>query len=356
MPPFKILRKSDTQNEPFFDEKFVNFHPNHSVDARLTRTHYTKSLLAAAANRQSEFWMAIAVDSQEPIARIGADITDTGASIGFFEAQLTELGLAAAQHLVAAAIEWLAARGASEVHGPMDLNSWFNYRFKVRASEKTSESAPDADHPWEPSHPEAYATILRNAGFEDSLLYSSYFFELESSEQWKLHLKHLENDRNRTLAAGFKIRKLQGTDNVRKDIHSIFEVSNVAFANHPMFESIPFELFCSVTLPALTHFNAEPSRICFDKNGKAVAFMFAFLINGLIVYKSVAVLPEFQSLGISNAMTAELCDFGLKNNITNCVGALLREGNKSEMIGRSFEKVVKTSGRNDYILLRKAIS
>lgn len=356
MQPFNIVKKSETLDRAAFDTQFASFHPNHSPDSCAARTYYTRNLVAYASSRQSEFWIAHDAGGNEPLARIGADITDTGASVGFFEARLTETGLSAGQQLVELACHWLAERGANHVHGPMDLNSWFNYRFKLRTSLCPNEDDSSLDHPWEPAAPTAYLDIFKSAGFAEELFYSSYFFQLESSEQWELHLKHLEHDRKRTLAAGFKIRKLQATDSIKKDILSIFEVSNVAFAAHPMFESIPFEIFCSITLPALTNFNAEPSRICFDKNGKAVGFMFAFLHNGLIVYKSVAVLPEFQSIGISNAMTAELCDFGLKKSITKCVGALLREGNKSEMIGRSFEKVVKTSGRNDYVLLSQVIS
>jgi hypothetical protein len=60
-------------------------------------------------------------------------------------------------------------------------------------------------------------------------------------------------------------------------------------------------------------------------------------------------------MGIGNAMTLELCRFGMKHNITKCVGALIRSGNKSEMFGKSFEKTAKSSGKNDYILLSRSI-
>jgi hypothetical protein len=233
----------------------------------------------------------------------------------------------------------------------MDYNSWFNYRLKITNHAANSEE----QHPWEPVSSNFYESIFRTAGFTDALRYSSHFFELSEVSQWQLHIAHLRHDHEKLQTEGYEIRPLSCGENLEHDIRSIFEISNISFSNQPMFERIPYALFKEITLPPLTQFNSMPSRICFDSHGRPVGFMFAFLLNGLIVFKSIAVLPEFQTKGIGNAMTLELCQFGLEQNVRKCVGALIRGGNRSEMFGKSFEKTVTSSGKNEYILLSRNV-
>lgn len=349
--PFVVKKRSEQLSVSDFDETFSQFQPGLPAESVSGRIQYTQHLLRFADNRNSEFWYATQSGSPNVIARLGADLRASEGTIGFLEAQSTNDGSAAALELLDLATQWLGKRGAKLVYGPADFNSWFNYRLKLQQQSGLNES----NHPWEPRASIQHEELFQSSGFKESLQYSSYFFDLKDVTQWKLHMGHLRADYSKALDSGFRIRSLHKGQEISKDVHAIFEISNIAFSNQPLFEQIPYELFSAITLPALTQFNANPSRICIDKNGKAVGFLFAFLLNDLIVYKSVAVLPEFQTLGIGNAMTMELCQFGYENQKTRCVGALIRHGNRSEMFGKSFEKIVKSSGRNDYILLSRAI-
>lgn len=347
----QIMRRSQAADPEKFDTDFASHLPNTAIPKKAMRIKYTQTLLSYVGKRKSEFWIAIQPQSGEVIARLGADIGAIHSSVGFLEANKTEQGSFAAAILLNEAIDWLKNNGVTIVYGPMDFNSWFNYRFKK--IENDVEAA--TNHPWEPEASRSYEDLFRTNGFKDEIRYASYFFDLTHVSQWQQHIEHLKPDYERAVNAGFKMREISTQENSEQDIRSIFEISNVAFANQPMFESIPFSMFSALTLPALTNYNATPSKICFDKNNRPVGFLFAFYLHGLIVYKSVAVLPEYQAMGIGNAMTLELCEFGLKNNVTKCVGALIRSGNKSEMFGKSFEKIVRSSGKNDYILLSRTI-
>lgn len=345
-----IKRRSQSAETVDFDYAFAGHQPAASNQNKLNRIEYTRILLKLSDTRMSEFWTAAHPHSNEVLARIGADVKDSQGSIGFLEANPTKPGRYAASVLINAALDWLKSKGVATVYGPMDFNSWFNYRFKVQ-SDSTEATA---NHPWEPASSNFCESLFRSNGFSDAILYSSHFFELSDASHWQQHINHLEADYDRVLDAGFKIRKIANNNRSEQDIRAIFDISNVAFANHPMFESVPFSLFSAITLPALTHFDSTPSRICFDKNNNPVGFMFAFLIDDLIVFKSIAILPEFQAMGIGNAMTLELCQFGFENRVTRCVGALIRRGNKSEMFGKSFNNVANFSGRNDYVLLSRS--
>ncbi|MEY2986693.1 MAG: hypothetical protein RJB13_214 [Pseudomonadota bacterium] len=347
----KIKRRTWAENIEEFDISFANYQPSTAINNKPLRFKYTCTLLNFADTRKSEFWIAVDPQNGEALARLGADVNGINGSLGFMEFSQTSQGEYAASTLITEALDWLKSHGVLTVYGPMDFNSWFNYRFKLQ----NSDEGLSVNHPWEPGASEPYEQLFRSLGFTDSVKYSSYFFTLSDNSQWMEHITQLSVDYERAIGAGFKIRDISPHHTSEQDIRSIFEISNAAFAGQPMFEQIPFALFSAITLPALTQYNSAPSKICFDSHNRPIGFMFAFLLDDLIVYKSIAVLPEFQAMGIGNAMTLELCRFGMKHNITKCVGALIRSGNKSEMFGKSFEKTAKSSGKNDYILLSRSI-
>jgi len=342
-----------------FDTTFSSFfsstpgstaNPNSSA-----RKNYTTSLLHFSKVRKSEFWVAIDPASSAVLARVGADIPlqrlEEG-SVGFFECQLSELGRSAGLLLLARAEKWLHDRGVKRAIGPMDFNSWFQYRFKLRS--KVGDAA--VDHPWEPTSPDIHLEVFAQSGFSESIRFSSFFFEVSGREIWDAYIARLSSDHSRVLDEGFQIRGLKWGTELISDLKHIFSLSNAAFPNNPMFEEIPFEIFSSMTMASSTNMNGGGSRICFTKNGEPAAFLFAFVSGNTVVYKTVAVHPKFQAIGIGNALTFELCEFCRELDVRRSVGALIRSGNNSELIGRGFSKFAVSSGQHEYILMQKEIA
>lgn len=353
-----VTRSSETSSEDFDKvfSSFFSFVPEGTAGVDTSsRMNYTSLLLKFSSKRKSEFWVAIDPASSTILARVGADIPlqrQEEGSVGFFECQLSELGRSAGLLLLARAEKWLHDRGVKRAIGPMDFNSWFQYRFKLRPKEGHAA----VDHPWEPTSPDIHLEVFAQSGFSESIRFSSFFFEVSGREIWDAYIARLSSDHSRVLDEGFQIRGLKWGTELISDLKHIFSLSNAAFPNNPMFEEIPFEIFSSMTMASSTNMNGGGSRICFTKNGEAAAFLFAFVSGNTVVYKTVAVHPQFQAIGIGNALTFELCEFCRELDVRKSVGALIRSGNNSELIGRGFSKFAVSSGQHEYILMQKEIA
>jgi hypothetical protein len=351
----EITKRSEVHGREQFDIDFVSFisAASRSSDSsvNLEKQGYTKFLLNYANQRKCEFWLARAHDSGQIIARLGADIPDSVSnmgSIGFFDCEPTPEGRFAATLLLTEAFAWLKGHGTQSVFGPMDFNSWFQYRFKLK---NTEEGIPD--FPWEPPPAQAHLDVFRETGFSEHIRYSSFFFEIPDLNIWDMYIARLEPDYLRVIDKGFTITGIRLDENLDSDLRKIFKLLNRSFAQSPMFEQIPFEIFSATTISTLKSKNCSGSSLCFTDQGKLVAFLFAFVSHGTLIYKTIAVDPDFQSLGIGNALTLQLCKAARQMGILKSAGALIRSGNTSEMIGRGFAKFAIASGQNEYILMRK---
>src|SRR3954465_13009229 len=120
-----------------FVEKFS------SAQEQLRKDPYRIGLLPAPVAAQvfampfpfpTEFW--IAEDAAgKLLGRIGANLSPVHAGkgyIGFFEAADERT----AQALIEAALSWFAGR-ADEVFGPLNINTWLQYRFRVNQDDET---------------------------------------------------------------------------------------------------------------------------------------------------------------------------------------------------------------------------
>ncbi|MEN9528904.1 MAG: hypothetical protein RI932_777 [Pseudomonadota bacterium] len=353
----KVLKRSEAPDRIFFDTRFTEFISqalkSSDPGANLERQGYCRFLLNYAESRNSQFWIAIDATTGNTLARIGADVSkgmEKTGSVGFFDCEPTAEGRSAAQLLLSESISWLSEQSVKTVFGPMDFNSWFQYRFKLRSVENTIP-----DFPWEPPPSELHVEIFREAGFLEHIRYASFFFEIQTLDIWDAYIARLQADHSRVLESGYTVTGIRLDENINTDLRKIFNLLNRSFAQSPMFEEIPFEIFSAMTLSTLKSKNCSGSSLCFSQDGELVAFLFAFMSHDTAIYKTIAVHPDFQSLGIGNALTLELCKACKQWGILKSAGALIRSGNASEMIGRGFSKFAISSGQNEYILMRRDI-
>jgi GNAT superfamily N-acetyltransferase len=312
-------------------------------------------LLKYGEQRNCEFWIASEADTGRVLARIAADIPCGRAeesSIGFFDCHDTVEGRAAGRELIHTAMQWLADRGAQAAVAPMDFSSWFNYRFKVR--EQGESVSPDKS--WEPSAPDFHLELFKDEGFQDFIAFSSLEYEIASPEHWKAYIALMQPDFQAAVAQGYTLSPFASGAAFQADLRDIFTLATIAFAENPMFEEIPFELFAALTTGLARKSNMDASLICRAADGSVAGFAFCFTEGNELIYKTVAVHPDHRSKGLANALTFEISSYCLKNNIRKTTGALIRSGNRSERIGHKHGQFAKPSSVYNYILLRKSLS
>lgn len=317
-------------------------------------TNLWLQLLAFGEQRTCEFWISSCAKDGSHLARIGADVPQGQASqgsIGFFDCVDSPEGRDAAKELISEAIGWLKSKRIRSAVGPMDFNSWFNYRFKVRPVDEPSDSGRS----WEPIAPNFHKKLFEEAGFSEHLHFSSLSYQVSDVRIWDAYLEKLNPEHESVVDSGYIIRPIASGNGMIEDLRKIFELSNIAFADNPMFEKIPFPLFSGLMLGLAVKANIEASRICLLPDGQAVAFAFCFSHGDELVYKTVAVHPDHRSKGIANALTWEISAFCRNNKITRTTGALIRSGNISEKIGQSHGSFAQPDSVDRYVLLRRML-
>lgn len=342
-----------------FEEAFATFSSRRASEFQSVslehQRHYFLILFGLAQNRQCEFWIARSKSTGKILARLGADNPsekNSEGSLGFFDCDSSDEGQEAARHLIDLALEWLKNVGVKSVFGPMDFNSWFHYRFKIKPTDRIDEGE---DLPWEPAAPTHHHKIFSDMGFAESIRFSSFFFELARPDDWNPYLADIRKHHQKLTSAGFTFRPLKTGPRLKEDLVHIHSISTRSFSQNPMYEDIPLDVFLHLTMNTANSSDISPSRLCFSPQGEAVGFLFAFLLRATAVYKTVAVIPECQSLGISIAMTYEMSLQCKMQNIVKCVGAMIRNGNRSERIGEGFGSFAKSSGVNNYVLMQRTI-
>ncbi|NBO38415.1 hypothetical protein EBU99_07505 [bacterium] len=255
-------------------------------------------------------------------------------------------------HLTKFLLSFLRALAMQWVPLTWYFNSWFNYRFKLREA----GSSQSEDRAWEPNAPDFHLELFRTTGFIDSIHFSSMFFEVPTPAVWDQYLNLLAPDHQKVVDAGFTLRPFKHGHERLEDLKLIFEISNQAFKDNPMFEQIPFEIFAAMTLASAQKSNISGSRLCFAPDSSPAGFMFAFFEQSEVICKTVAVLPEYRALGLANAMSYQLSQDSRLAGMNKSVGALIRAGNTSENIGRKHSRIASQMRENRYVLLAKELA
>ncbi len=354
----KIISRSQAADTATFENSFAGL-PDRaqlatSQSPKASSSELWMQLIRYGDKRKCEFWLASSEHTGDVLARIGADIPEARpaeSSIGFFECIDSDDGRAAGEELIRTALQWLADNRAQGVVAPMDFNSWFNYRFKIR----NPEDPATIDKSWEPNAPDTHRQLFMRCGFQEFIHFASLSYELGAVEHWKAYLKKIHADYEAVITQGYVFRPFEKDQKFISDLKDVFTLSNIAFADNPMFEKIPFELFAGSTTALARKSKMDASRICTSPDGQIAGFAFCFIENDELIYKTVAVHPDHRSKGIANALTYEISNYCFENNILKTTGALIRSGNRSERIGQSHGQFAQPTQTHKYVLLRRDI-
>ena len=113
-------------------------------------------------------------------------------AVGFFEVDLSDAAYAeTAKMLLASASQWLHMRGVTQFIGPLDLNTWFPYRFRTDFEDKRFFT-------WEPVNPPEYPRLFVENGFRMAQEYHSV-----GTSGLAAYAEKTEQDLRKALEGGF---------------------------------------------------------------------------------------------------------------------------------------------------------
>lgn len=244
--------------------------------------------------------------------------------------------MAASQALLADACRELAAQGCELAVGPIDGNTWRQYRLVVEGS----------SHPpflLEPDHPRDWPEHFVTAGF-GPLAY--YFSALNT---------HLARMDSRATAAEIRLRRsgvtIRAADGQRlpDELRRIYAIAKVAFRNNLLFNSPDEHTFlteCDTLIPLV-----EPELILLaEHEGRAVGFVVQLPDRlqarrgeaiDTVVIKTLGCLPDPTLAGIGNVLLYNAHWRAHELGFRKSVHALVREQSHLRRLSARTARVIR---------------
>lgn len=286
-----------------------------------------------------EFW--IVKDGDTVVGRVGANVSllkKTSGAIGFFEVDTNHpQASAAAALLLSTAQKWLISLGVTEAIGPMNLNTWFAYRFRVKPKDPMSFQ-------WEPVNPPEFPKYFESAGFSAIENYKTHGLQGIDA-----YIQKTKPTYDTALSKGFSFRPFDGNHLLDREVPHLYTISMIGFKNNFLFEPIDGTSFKQLYVPIANKLDVSFSFFALNPEGKEVGYLFAFVDQGYIVFKSSTVLPEARGLGLSNALMYLSAEKAKAAGVSKMITALVKSGNQSE----SYAKKAEVLWEHKYILYRK---
>lgn len=256
-------------------------------------------------------------------------------SLGFFA-----LASDVDERLMAEAFQASLARLGStkKLIAPMNGNTWFAYRLRT--------DAHDLSFDWEPPRQPALLSMLMAAGFVPWAHYHSM-----ATAGMRTMQESLYKDWKRVVESGFSLRPLSGSELQGAALLELHRLSQIAFADNPLFVPLGFDAFARSYLQAKS--NRENFLFAaYEPLGRCVAYFLAFLETGMpktLVLKTAATDPSYRRQGLSNALLYTLCQKLPESISDTYYSALVFKGWNSESYARHGHLLWE----HDYVLLAK---
>ncbi len=245
------------------------------------------------------------------------------AVIGHFFASGLEYG----HTLLRYSIELLAKKGFEYVIGPMDGNTWRNYRLVT-------------DHGNSPPFfleyytPKEWSSIFQDAGFSSIAKYSS-----ASTDNLTYRDKSSKKFANKVQQLGLNIRPFN-IEASGKELTAIYELSLKSFAKNFLYTDISLPNFLALYEKVMPYLNPNFSLMA-EHNDKLVGFVFAIpdylqkqhgeKIDTLVI-KTIARIPNRKYAGLGNYLIFEIHRRAAEHGFKQAIHALMHEENASRAI------------------------
>ncbi len=250
------------------------------------------------------------------------DGSTTGA-IGHYAATDAQYGEAVLQH----ACRELKNRRCDIAVGPLDGNTWRNYRF-------ITERGDAKPFFLEPDNPDDWPLHFDHTGFSTLAHYVS-----EINPDMANRQPELGSLREKFSDLGVQINPVD-VDNPVDDMAGIYRVVCESFRNAFMYTPLDVDSYCSLYEPMLMQ--VDPRLMLVAKHaGEVVGFILGppdFLQlkyqhrMDAIVIKTVAVLPQKEYSGLGRILIVDLLKNAIGMGFTTAISALMHVQNRSQKI------------------------
>ncbi len=214
-------------------------------------------------------------------------------------------------------VKQLTNAGHKRIIAPINGDTWHTYRLM-------SWSGDEPAFPFEPHNPLWYNDIYAEFGFKPLKSYRSDRFSID-----------VEPPACTDTAFSFR-------DYRDGDLKLIYDISLHGFDENFLYDDITFEEFCQLYQPILPMIDKELVVIA-EVDNVPVGFMFSFAAGDRLILKTMAVLPEYRSMGIGAKMFHHILFAGQRKSLRTAIAALIAEGNNSHKIALKYgsEKIRK---------------
>ena len=310
----------------------------------------TKRLLFWGLNHGSIFWM-VKDKTSKTILRMALRVcpdTPTQGTIGFFEIDLESSNhQEALEYAIREAEKWFRDQNVKQLIAPVDINTWFNYRFSL----PSKKFFPRFN--WEPTTPPEYLEFFKSAGYGYFAHFNSVFFPHLRIGPFAPGTGHLKRSYKRLAKVGFHLRAFDQENFKSKELPLFYEISHEAFSDALLFEKIDLQTFSELYAGAVATYDFSPSCVLIDPEGNEAGFLFAFFDGDHLVIKSIALRKKYQGLKLSSGMIYSAVEKAFNLNKKFTVSALVRTGLTSEKIAGKSQKWSWFSWTHDYVIVKK---
>ena len=317
---------------------------------------YTRLILGLAASRPHA--LLLAPDPAAPRARalVARSLAEPDAAVlGLFEAAADADGEAAADRVIDEALAWAREQGLARLYAPVDLNTWFDYRFMLPVESSGDQPPLRA---WEPIHPPAYLERFRARGFEPAEHFESVGILLPESGPYTgaSAVEYTRPAWQKAVSEGIVFERLTDPAALPALLEELHPLCMAAFSDNPLFEPLPAQLFRSMYASAIGSRDASTTHWARDASGRPAGFVFAFREDDATVVKTIAVDPAMRGRQISSALMHLAIKTTVESGRRDFVSALVRRGNTSNFLSKPHLMPGVGSWKREYVLLARAVS
>jgi GNAT superfamily N-acetyltransferase len=251
-----------------------------------------------------------------------------------------------AQALLTDACGKLREQGCNLVVGPMDADTWSDYRF-------VTEFGCEPRFWLEPTNPPEWPQQFVRHGFQPLAHYFSAI-----NEDLAYREPGLNEVASGLRAAGMRIRPVSPAS-FDEDVLRIFDVARIAFRSNLMYSEPLAHKFVQRTQPLRNFAAAELSWIA-EQDGATVGFLFGVpdMLEearlgrcNTVIIKTLAVLPSRAYAGLGQLLLAHVQQHALASGYARAIHALMRDvGSMQRLSGRYARRIRR------YTLFAKALA
>lgn len=218
-----------------------------------------------------------------------------------------------------------------KIIGPMNENTWNNYRFVS----------------WKDNTPQFFLEEM------NPLIYNEFFLLNNFNPCAKYYSDIQEitpTAKNNIAGIKFKHPKIKNSNEL---LETIYNLSIICFKDNPFYSEISKEEFFekyNKLIPLI-----RPNLIIIaEKDDKPIGFMFAIPNYNdknfdTIIMKTIAVLPEYQGLGIGKEMFNRVLNNAYKKGYKKAISAYMYQSNISKKLPKESKKI------REYTLYEKVL-